>query len=280
MASVTLGKPRDLSDEERARPGQADQVNQRRVDVNGKSIGYLIGLADDPAAPQRVTSFRFEPSRYAEGDYPARTFDKLAEARKGIDAAARAATGARPPSEIHRATREEVHDAIADLESERVGSGQPTVAGLYSIVTRLLGFDPLRSKNTDTNYGGRSKDAWVNDHLSMSALRKVLDEMLDAGEIVKLNDPGRWPSTSEDKRLLRAVCFPYGLRAGYLLAETYETALDRADSDKRNARRDEILAEAKEELARLHAEELAEIYARLCTQVGLDPEREHAEAGD
>lgn len=282
MARVTISKPRVLSADERADERFADRVQERKVTVDNKKIGSLYGLAEDPTQPSKVTTYRFEPFPFAAEEHPAADYATATEAREQIEAKARTLSGARPKHEIHRATREEVRDAIADLEVEglRDATAQPSVVGIYSIVRRLLGFDPLTAKNTDTNFGGRSKDSWVNEHLSMTVLRRVLDEMLDAGEIVKLTDPGRWSSTVEERRLSRAVRFGYGLKVGYLLAETYEAALDRADAGTRNNRRAELLAKAKEELARRHETELSEIYAKLCNDADLDPERENTALED
>lgn len=171
-----------------------------------------------------------------------------------------------------RPTAEAVRDVIADSQQGPLVD-KPSVVGLYRIVFRLLGFDPLSGKNTDTRYGGRSKDSWINEHLSMSTLRKVLDCLVETGEVVKVSEPSRFTTSPAEARVRRAVCFPYQVRTGYLLADTYAAALDRADSEKRDQQRARLLVAAKDELAGRHADELSEIYARLCGDAGLSQEQ-------
>jgi hypothetical protein len=172
-------------------------------------------------------------------------------------------------------TAERVLGAVRVL-SARDG-GKPSAVNLYDIVTQLLGFNPLTGKDTDTRYrskGAKSKDAWINEHLSMAHLRKLLDELIEQQELVKVTDPSRFDKSAAAQRLRRAVTFPFRIQTGYVPADAYHAALTTGDAAGRDDRRRVLLGNAKEELAKLHEAELQAIYRRLCEAEGLAAARE------
>lgn len=187
-------------------------------------------------------------------------------------------------------TPEAVRDAVADHNNDNHGGKQPRVADFYSIVTRLLGFDPLRGKNTDTKHHGGTKrdadgnltvapkDTWVNEHLSVAALRRILDALVEDGTLTKVAYGPRYPTTAaEDKKLIAAaapVHFPFGIRAGWVLTDLYEASRDALDAERRNRLRDKLRTEAMQELAAKFPSEFEAIYNRLCEAKDITPDRE------
>lgn len=181
-----------------------------------------------------------------------------------------------------------VTDAVAALNEKLGPGGRPNVAEFYHIVEKLLGFDPSYGKDTDTSQRGTqrdddgnlvvaTRDGWINEHLSVTALRRVLDALVADGTLIKLTRPPRFAHSREEEQLKEAaepVSFPWGVRSGWVLATAYGAGSAAVEAEKRNQLRDNARKLAEKHIIEKYADEVQAVYIEMCRDAGLDPERE------
>lgn len=176
--------------------------------------------------------------------------------------------------DAHEPTAEEVRDVIADGEHRWSRSSKPTedlyVVGKWDIVEAILGDDPSRQLYRGSGFGP-SRESYINPHLSMSALVKVLDQMVEDGVLTKLNEPTyRTHNKTEAQRLTRAVMF-HRAKAGWVLTASLDEAYARADARQRDQQRRKLRKAAEQEIITKFAKQVDAAYRRLCNGDGLDP---------
>jgi len=172
---------------------------------------------------------------------------------------------------------DEVKDVVTDLinESEALHSNssynfKPQIVSVEKIIVRLIGHDPTIGVNTDTTYGGRGKNAVYGDHISVGSVTKILDQLVEDGELVKVKEP-----TYDEKRLgggdknVEYVSFPYRNKVGYITADVLADSKVKVTEEKNAKKVAKLRQTAAETVAARHADEVEEELARLREQAGI-----------
>jgi polyhydroxyalkanoate synthesis regulator phasin len=185
-------------------------------------------------------------------------------------------------SKINGVGYEEVRDVISDLsaksnESRNNSLANPDVALSYhntrirvipkeDIYVALIGENPTVGRNTDTQYGGKSRTAVFNERISTSSVNKVIDQMIEDGELVKVKE-----NTYRDKsdKNNAYVTFPYRSKSGYVLAEELEEAKELVNELKNSQAVEKLTQEARMTVAAKHEDEVQAEVARLRAEAGI-----------
>lgn len=170
-------------------------------------------------------------------------------------------------------SEESIRDVLADDTRSSFAPGRLTVMSVRAIAVKLLGFDPTAGQNTTPTYGGHSPDFFFNQHLSMGALRRVLNEMTEQGVVTKVTDLS-YTATPAERRFARLVHFSHGVGSGYVLTEEFEQSGANYDAEQRDTQRSKIMEAAAKVIAEKHADEVQALYATECAKLGLGAERE------
>lgn len=172
-------------------------------------------------------------------------------------------------------TENEVRDIVADKQHKytRIDSDDLYPVDKWTIVEGILGTDPS-SGNYRGGLDAKTRESYVNPHLSMSALVKLLDRMVDEGVLTKVNKPTyRTRSDPWMQKVGRAVRF-WGATAGWVLTESFDASLAKADARKRDQDRRKLRKAAEKQIIEKYAKQVDTAYRKLCADAGLDPEIE------
>jgi hypothetical protein len=157
-------------------------------------------------------------------------------------------------------TRQDVLSHLGKLRSGLGPNELPESIGILDLAIGFLGFDPTLGERPYT-LGGASVEGCINSHMSLSALRKLLKEMIEDGAVAEVagND--------------RAVLTPsqIAIRKFFLLGERYREALRRHAAVERDRQRQQIRKDAAEAVLKRHQEEVQNTYEFMCRSTGLDP---------
>lgn len=172
-------------------------------------------------------------------------------------------------------TPEQVLTVLADnqyrYKTDAVAA-TPLSLSMVSIAKKILGFDPTQGKQAAT-YGGKSAEGWIDEHLSVRALKRVLTDLEGQGSIVKINGP-TYRSSPEEKARAQLVRFEYRSRSGYVLTDSINQASARRNAQTRNHARRKLLKQAQATVLQAHANEVDSTYLRLCREANLNPAQE------
>lgn len=147
----------------------AGWVNCRRVTIHGHTAGYLYGRADNPATPNRPTSYhyrqlgthimhdesfdRIETAReriaHLHGVVPAQASQERPKGTDTRPAASDAATGRTAPRvriELTPAEATTVNEALALLRTEYADGDRDEHASRQQITARLRSIDDVRHR--------------------------------------------------------------------------------------------------------------------------------------
>jgi hypothetical protein len=185
--------------------------------------------------------------------------------------------------DAYQVTAEEVHDVVRDRQhySYRIlHTNDMYPVDRWTIAETILGFDPIGSNNTNTQFGGKSKSAWVNPHLSVGTLDRVLNQLVEDGVLVKVHKPDwRQRTDKAAQRLAAAVKFHHRI-AGYVTKEALDESYDRLDANIRNSKRAKLMKQARDQIADKYAKQVQAVYAKMCADDGLDPVVENVNDDD
>lgn len=160
-------------------------------------------------------------------------------------------------------TRQDVLHHLGKLRSGFGAVDLPESIGILDLAIDFLGFNPTHGERP-YSLGGASVEGCINRHMSLTALRKLLKEMVEDGAVSEVagND--------------RAVATPSHIasRKFFLLGERYREALRRRAAIDRDAQRVKIRQDAADAVLRRHQEELQSTYEHMCRTAGFDPARE------
>lgn len=181
------------------------------------------------------------------------------------------------PTTRYMVTAEEVRDVLAD-SAYRDGMNRneygPEVFSPLQIAVKILGHNPAAGRQ-GAAYGGKSAEGWMNEHLSMTHLKKVLAELETAGVIVKFSAP-TYHSTPAEIEQARLVRFGYRTKTGYTLATFAEETVAKKEAEARDRRRNGLRRRAQEQILSNHQAEVEEAYLALCKAARLNPALETA----
>lgn len=175
-------------------------------------------------------------------------------------------------SEKYMVTAEEVAAVLANPRHKSAVDDRPEVVSTYDIAKEILGKDPAAGKDS-ARYGGKTPEGWMNEHLSMPHLKRVLAAMEEVGVITKFVATTYY-SGPEDKARERLVRFSYRTKSGWVLTEDLKQSVATQDAKRRNAERTVLKVMAEKRVLEDHAEEVQDLYTQLCEQKNLDPTHE------
>lgn len=162
-----------------------------------------------------------------------------------------------------RLTDGEVRDLVADSThglSPTLGRADSVSFG--QLVYAALGFDPTNGV-PEKAFGGRGKDAYINQFLSVSGLKASLERLTADGVIYRAVAGGRFDASADD-----AYVSVDG-KVGYLLMDAYNDAV----MFQRNKQNDEAVAKLRREavatIADRHRDEVEAELDRILTEKGL-----------
>jgi hypothetical protein len=157
-------------------------------------------------------------------------------------------------------TRQDVLSHLGKLRSGLGPNEHPESIGIRDLAINFLGFDPTHGE-LPYGLGGASVEGCINRHMSLTALRKLLKEMVEDGAVSEVagND--------------RAVSTPSHIasRKFFLLGERYREALRRRAAVERDGQRTKIRKDAAAAVLKRHQEELQNTYEHMCRTAGFDP---------
>jgi hypothetical protein len=198
----------------------------------------------------------------------------------------RSATAPAPKVEVagYEAMRDTISDLFAKANQHKFKNFGETTDGPVSsytlkpnivmhdqIMVALIGEDPTRGRNTDTKYtGGKSKSAIYNERISVSGVNKVLDELIEDGELVKVKDPtyNETKNGTADKNA-PFVSFPYRAKSGYILKDDLDDAKVAIRDNQNAAKIAKLRNQASVTIAERHADEVEEELKRLREEAGI-----------
>lgn len=170
----------------------------------------------------------------------------------------------KPRAERAEISYDQVRDLIADGDEWATLDNKPSAVSLFTIAQRILGFDPSAGKD-NAAYGGKTKEGWYGEHISMTALRKVIAQLEEDGVIKAVKASGAYERGGEE----RFVQFPYRTKSGYVLADDYEASVARYNDKAREVQIQRLRQEAYKTVAERHADELEAEVERLISERGI-----------
>jgi hypothetical protein len=157
-------------------------------------------------------------------------------------------------------TRQDVLDHLGKLHAGRGPNQLPESIGILDLAINFLGFNPTHGERPYA-LGGASVEGCINRHMSLTALRKLLKEMIEDGAVSEVAGDDRAVSTPSH----------IASRKSFLLGERYREALRRRAALERDGQRTKIRREAAEAVLKRHQEELQNTYEFMCRTAGFDP---------
>jgi hypothetical protein len=157
-------------------------------------------------------------------------------------------------------------DVLAHLGKLRSGFGPdelPESIGILDLAIDFIGFNPSHGERP-YGLGGASLEGCINRHMSLTALRKLLKEMIEDGAIAEVSGNDRAVSTPSH----------IPSRKSFLLGERYREGLRRQAAVERDRQRVKIRKDAAEAVLMRHQEELQNTYEHMCRTAGFDPAHE------
>lgn len=160
-------------------------------------------------------------------------------------------------------TRQDVLHQLGKLRGGFGPGERPESIGILDLAIDFLGFNPTHGERP-YSLGGASVEGCINRHMSLTALRKLLKEMIEDGAVAEVSGNDR------------AVLTPSHVasRKFFLLGERYREALRRQGAVERDQRRLQIRKDAAEAVLKRHQEELQNTYEHMCWTAGFDPATE------
>lgn len=155
---------------------------------------------------------------------------------------------------------DELRDIIADLSFDRSAehagrNGGPIAVGFRDIARAVLGFE-ADMHGTTPDFGGKSPEGYIGQFLAVSPAKRVLGEMVDAGELRAVND-------KRDSIDHRYVKFQYRTKSGWVLASQYADSKSRVDAYADAQKLEKLRAKARQTVADRHADEVEAVLAEL-----------------
>lgn len=161
---------------------------------------------------------------------------------------------------------EAVLETIADLQTRDNIDGRPSAVSRSLIVDTVLGFSPS-SHMPAADFGGRSKETYVNQFLRVGKLKASIARLIEEGAIVDVTAPAAFSRNAS--RESRAVRFGYGNKSGYVTTSAMEAALEALDAKHRAAILQQFEASAIAIIAERHRDEVDIEIARLVADAAL-----------
>lgn len=155
-------------------------------------------------------------------------------------------------------TRQDVLDHLGKLGTGL--QGRPESIGILDLAIDFIGFDPTRGEQPYA-LGGASVEGCINRHMSLTALRKLLREMIEEGSVAEVS--GSDPAASTPSNIAS--------RKFFLLGARHREALLRQGAVERDRRRAKIRKKAEGAVLERRQEELQNTYEFMCRVEGLDP---------
>lgn len=157
-------------------------------------------------------------------------------------------------------TRQDVLNQLGKLRSGFRAGELPESIGILDLAIDFIGFDPSRGERP-YGLGGASLEGCINRHMSLTALRKLLKQMIEDGAVAEVSGNDRAVSTPSH----------IASRKFFLLGERYREALRRHEAVERDRQRLKIRQDAAEAVLKRHREEVQNTYEFMCRSAGLDP---------
>jgi hypothetical protein len=139
--------------------------------------------------------------------------------------------------------------------------GKPTLVHSVDIVSAALGFDPTSQKRS-SEYGGKSKDGWLNEFLSVAQLNRVLDSLVASGALRKIS------TKSSDQSEVAAVATGWK-KSGWVTEEAIKISLAHRSTEQNTTARARLEETARSNIADRHAAEVQVELARLIAEAGI-----------
>jgi hypothetical protein len=162
-------------------------------------------------------------------------------------------------------TAEELRDMIADKAARNREDGRQVQAvTIMHMVETLIGFDPSVGAPA-ANFGGKSPDGWVNQFVSLAALKRKLAELVDADILVAVRYGTRANPTNDS----RYVGFPFHASIGWVLRTDYEEGKAAYQQKAAEGNMEKLRQQARAVVADRHEAEVEQVLAELVAKQGM-----------